>query len=62
MLHYQEKFMQLNWATAEQAHVAVLTDIERGHTSCSDQPIVGRIRQRFTQRAMTLQANTAADE
>ena len=54
MLKYQGSLMQdaseLNWPTAKRAHVAVLTEIERGCTFWADQAGVDRIRQHFTQR------------
>ena len=59
MLQYQGHLMQdaleLNWVTAKRAHVAILTEIERGHLSWGDQVQIDRIRQRFMQRALKQQ-------
>ena len=66
MLQYQANLMQdaleLNWNTAKRAHAAVLTEIERGHVTWSDQVGIDRIRQRFTQRALKSQSSNGHEE
>ena len=56
MMQYEHNLVQdaieLNWSTAKRAHGAVLTEMERGHTSWENQVGVDRIRLRFTQRAI----------
>ena len=66
MLQHQAKRMQdaleLNWATAKRAHAAVLSEIDRGHTSWTAQTGIDKIRQRFPQRAMRTQPGGNADD
>ena len=66
MLQYQGNLMQdaleLNQNMAKRAHAAVLTEIERGHISWSDQVGIDRIRQHFTQRALKTQVTTTPEE
>ena len=54
--------LELNWTTAKRTHVAILTEMERGHTSWSDHIGVDRIRQRFTQRAVKVQGLGGSEE